>query len=829
MLAKALRLDAAELTDVGRRRERNQDNIAHLIPTDQHVLDEKGALFIVCDGMGGHAAGEVASEFGVRTIAEEYYKTSGKDVITSLATAVERANTTIFKHALEHPELSGMGTTVVALVIAGGRAFVVNIGDSRAYIIRDGKMRQVTRDHSWVAEQVRVGLLTEEQARTHSHRNVITRSLGTQPNVTADLFVERMRSGDRVLLCSDGLHGFVDEGEIERVVTGDNDPQSSVQMLIDMANENGGPDNISATLVHLIDVPEAVGELTLPDSAVPAEGITQPLPAVGARASAKSASVARPDKVAQSAKVAKGRPKRRTSRRATVVTNTLRALVALLIVAVGVGFWYFAFGPYGQQQVANQQLRRDVAQAQQAIKQAPSQDPASALSALAKARDRVLSDLANPNLDPANYSTGDEMLAQQLQPAVQQTIRRYNTTALITPVGLSDAQVYHLSCQTGQGAPKSLTNVTQLAAMNPPLPAAGAAFASPRILYALSAGQLYQVLAPVDKTGLPASSAMCFQIPLNGVATVVALASDGTTLDVLAAEPNGQYVVDMVTTSGFNPDGSAKSIVASRFNVAASGEIPELIAVSGADVYISYTNTAKGLYGVWHYNSPLPGPQVGTQPPPAPKPPTGPSQTVLLQRQAVSLAFTHGVLYMLDSAGALSEINSTNNLKFSALPVQLPSPLQPAAPEDYTVATPVPTPQPTPLAGAAQSSSGAMSATAPKVAAAATATSAATATAIPMTPSVPSGTLFGKTGTLAIDPAFPTHVLICDGTQNRLVRMVASASGPGLGFAAQYAYDGLLQGATHLALSSTGTQLVVYTWAGDVLVAYVVPEAGTGA
>ena len=95
-------------------------------------------------------------------------------------------------------------------VIAGGRAFVVNIGDSRAYIVRDGKMRQVTRDHSWVAEQVRVGLLTEEQARTHSHRNVITRSLGTQPNVTADLFVETMHNGDRVLLCSDGLHGYVE-------------------------------------------------------------------------------------------------------------------------------------------------------------------------------------------------------------------------------------------------------------------------------------------------------------------------------------------------------------------------------------------------------------------------------------------------------------------------------------------------------------------------------------------------------------------------------------------------------------------------------------------
>ncbi len=314
MLARTLRLEAAELTDVGRRRERNQDNVAHQVPTDAQVLDEKGALFIVCDGMGGHAAGEVASELGVKTIREEYYNTPGSDVITSLATAVERANTTIFEHASEHPELNGMGTTCVALVIAGGRAFVVNIGDSRAYIIRNSKMRQVTRDHSWVAEQVRVGLLTEEQARTHSHRNVITRSLGTQPNVTADLFVETMHNGDRVLLCSDGLHGYVDEHDIEQAVTSDDPPDTAVHSLIDMANNNGGPDNISAMLVSLLDVPEPKGALMLPDSAIPAEGITQPLPAVGARSASKSMQAAKAAQAAQT-RSAHNRSARRDSRR----------------------------------------------------------------------------------------------------------------------------------------------------------------------------------------------------------------------------------------------------------------------------------------------------------------------------------------------------------------------------------------------------------------------------------------------------------------------------------------------------------------------------------
>ena len=836
MLAKTLRLEAAELTDVGRRRERNQDNVAHLIPTDPQVLDEKGALFVVCDGMGGHAAGEVASELGVRTICDEYYNnTRGKDVITSIAMAVERANTAIFQHAVEHPELSGMGTTCVALVIAGGRAFVVNIGDSRAYIIRDGKMRQVTRDHSWVAEQVRVGLLTEEQARTHSHRNVITRSLGTQPNVTADLFVETMHNGDRVLICSDGLHGYVDEGEIEQAVTSDNPPDATVQSLIDMANNNGGPDNISALLVHLVDVPATVGELMLPDSAIPAEGITQPLPVVGARAAANDAHAT---KAAKGAKVASAyerrQSRRRVSRRATLATNALRSLVAVLIVALVVGFWYFAFGPYGQQQAANQQLRTDVTQAQQTIKRASTLDPATALTSLGHARDQLLISLANPNLAPNYRTIGNDVLAQQLQPAVQQTIQRYNATALVTPVNIATAQFYRLSCATTGSSPVALTTVSQLVAMHP-------ASASSQVIYALNSGHLFQVVIPAAG-GLPQSGAICHQIALSGIATVVSLASDGAILNILAEQPSGQYLVLMATTSGVNSDGTPKTTIASRFNVATKGgETPELIASSGADVYVSYASKSSGVFGVWHYSSQLPAPPPPkgskTPPAPAPTPPTGPAQTMLLEREPVSLAYSHSVLYLLDSAGGLGQINAASKYAFSALPVQIPSPLRPALPDDYSVATPVPTPAPTPVGGMAQSSSGAQSATAPQAAmqaavlatATAPAKPAATATPIPATPSVTSGTLFGKTGALAIDPSSPAHLLICDATQSRVVRLVASASGPGLGFAGQYAYDAPLQGATQLAVSSAGSQLVVYTWANGGLAAYTVPEKAAGA
>ncbi len=291
-LAKKLRLAAAGLTDVGRRREHNQDNLTHFVPPDENDLATKGALFVVCDGMGGHAAGEVASELGANAIRDVYYASHQDDVIDNIASAIKSANEAIYQYAQEHPESKGMGTTCVAVLIHGGRAYFVNIGDSRAYLVRDGDLRQVTFDHSWVAEQVKAGLLTEEQARTHAHRNVITRSLGTGPSVTADLFVETLKQGDRILLCSDGLHGYVDDHDIKREMITHPDPEDGVKALVDIANSNGGPDNITALLIHLLEVPPATGELRLPvpgDEEEPT--ITQPVPAIPAPA-AKPATAA---------------------------------------------------------------------------------------------------------------------------------------------------------------------------------------------------------------------------------------------------------------------------------------------------------------------------------------------------------------------------------------------------------------------------------------------------------------------------------------------------------------------------------------------------------
>ncbi len=255
MLAKQLRLDVAQLTDVGRKREHNEDNMAFVIPKDSQVMASKGALFIVADGMGGHAAGEVASEIAVDTVSNMYYQEDSNDVAVSLLRAIRRANVSIHQRAAENLLRTGMGTTCVAAVLRGNMAYIANVGDSRAYLLRGNQVKQISHDHSWVAEQVRAGLLTEEQARTHAQRNVITRCLGTQAEVDVDVFHEELHEGDCLVLCTDGLSGLVSDEELQRIVD-QFVPQESVYHLVEKANENGGPDNITAIVVRVQEVGE---------------------------------------------------------------------------------------------------------------------------------------------------------------------------------------------------------------------------------------------------------------------------------------------------------------------------------------------------------------------------------------------------------------------------------------------------------------------------------------------------------------------------------------------------------------------------------------------
>ncbi|GCE25438.1 hypothetical protein KDA_09220 [Dictyobacter alpinus] len=247
-MSKQLRLDVAQLTDVGRKRPHNEDNMAYVIPRDSQVMAKKGALFIVADGMGGHAAGEVASEIAVDTVSNVYYQDETDDIPLSLMNAIKRANALIHQRAAENMMRSGMGTTCVAAVLRGGVAYVANVGDSRAYMVRQGRVKQVSQDHSWVEEQVRAGLLTKEQARSHAQRNVITRALGTQAEVEVDVFTEILEDGDTFVLCSDGLSGPVGEEDL-RAIVNQYLPQESVYHLVERANENGGPDNITAIVV----------------------------------------------------------------------------------------------------------------------------------------------------------------------------------------------------------------------------------------------------------------------------------------------------------------------------------------------------------------------------------------------------------------------------------------------------------------------------------------------------------------------------------------------------------------------------------------------------
>ena len=255
---KQLRLDPAQLTDVGRKRPHNEDNMAYVIPKDLQVMAKKGALFIVADGRGGQAAGEVASEIAVDTVCNLYYQDDSEDVPVALLQAIKRANALIYQRVAENMSHSGigenmrsdMGTTCVAAVLHGKTAYIANVGNSRAYLLHAGQVKQVSQDHSWVAEQLQFGLLTEAQARSHAQRHILTRCLGTQSDVAIDFFLEELQEGDSLVLCTDGLSDLVSNKELLTIVE-QHPPQESVYLLVERANENGGPDNITAIVVRI--------------------------------------------------------------------------------------------------------------------------------------------------------------------------------------------------------------------------------------------------------------------------------------------------------------------------------------------------------------------------------------------------------------------------------------------------------------------------------------------------------------------------------------------------------------------------------------------------
>ncbi len=225
------------LSDIGRVRTHNEDSVLAQPP-----------LFVVADGLGGHEAGEVASALAVETLRDHAPR---RPDAKALARAVKAANREIIRAAREGYGKAGMGTTMTAAIVEGNRIVLAHVGDSRAYLLHAGVLRQLTDDHSMVADMIRRGQLTEAEARYHPNRSVITRALGTDPNMVADTYEVDADSGDRLLLCSDGLTGMLEDAAIAEMLGGYRDPMIAARTLIDAANDAGGHDNISVVIVDI--------------------------------------------------------------------------------------------------------------------------------------------------------------------------------------------------------------------------------------------------------------------------------------------------------------------------------------------------------------------------------------------------------------------------------------------------------------------------------------------------------------------------------------------------------------------------------------------------
>ena len=251
-MSERLPVEVGSLSDPGQVRELNEDYFGtpETMEISPELVEQKGRLYAVADGMGGHAAGEVASQQAVSALFEKYYASPSAEIIERMKEAIETANAEVYAQASLDRAKAGMGTTLVAAVLQGDDLYVANVGDSRAYLAREQSIEQVTRDHSWVNEQVQAGIITEQEAREHLYRNIITRSLGTKPEVDIDFFQRKLQPGDVLVLCCDGLSNEVQDDEIARIVS-TNSAQKATQKLIDLANQRGGPDNVTAVVVTI--------------------------------------------------------------------------------------------------------------------------------------------------------------------------------------------------------------------------------------------------------------------------------------------------------------------------------------------------------------------------------------------------------------------------------------------------------------------------------------------------------------------------------------------------------------------------------------------------
>jgi PPM family protein phosphatase len=229
----------------------NQDFYGKFPEESVDLAAEKGLLFIVADGMGGHKAGRDASHLAVETISRAYLDAAGKEIPEIMAAAIRSANHTIYTHSMSNPKYSGMGTTCSVLVLQGEHAHIGHIGDSRVYNISKKKISQLTKDHSKVAEMQRRGIITREEAKIHPERSHLYRALGTKPEAEIDLITQiPLGKNEYFVMCTDGLFNNVEDEEIENIVLSQ-PPDKACHALIELANVRGGQDNITVQVIHV--------------------------------------------------------------------------------------------------------------------------------------------------------------------------------------------------------------------------------------------------------------------------------------------------------------------------------------------------------------------------------------------------------------------------------------------------------------------------------------------------------------------------------------------------------------------------------------------------
>jgi len=240
----------AAKTDLGRVRENNEDKFEFFISEDMSTLASRGLVFLVCDGMGGHAAGQIASELACKTFIDVYLHHPSTEPQTAMISGVTAANRFVVDVGRAIPSRKGMGTTLSGLILIQDTAYAVQVGDSRIYRLRDGQLDMLTHDHTWVEEAIRAGMIRPEEAETHPYKHVLTRAIGSDGEVKPDVFSFDLLAGDLFLLCSDGLINHVDDASIAEILKS-KAPAEAAWTLVAQALLGGGSDNTTVLLVRV--------------------------------------------------------------------------------------------------------------------------------------------------------------------------------------------------------------------------------------------------------------------------------------------------------------------------------------------------------------------------------------------------------------------------------------------------------------------------------------------------------------------------------------------------------------------------------------------------